>query len=176
MTNQSVLVVLACALLSTATSARAQEGPEQARRQTAAEITPYVFLGSGTSSGVGAAVRWPLASPLSVELETTYRRAEISALSCNLSLLFDLPRVGPVTPYVAGGVGLDQYGTPEFLRGNVVTRERTAFSVNAGGGIRVQADETWGIRTDARWFNDIGDTGPERWRLYNGVTFGRARR
>jgi hypothetical protein len=175
MTNQGVLVVFTCAMLSVSTSARAQDGPEHARSQTAAEITPYVFLGSGTSSGVGTAIRWPLASPLSVELESNYRHAEINALSFNLNLLFDLPGVGPVTPYLASGVGVDQYGTPEALVGNIATRKRTAVSVNAGGGLRVQTDENWGVRADARWFNDLG-TGPERWRLYNGVTFGRARR
>src|SRR4029450_2755760 len=143
MTKQNVVVALACAILS-ATSARAQDGSRATRSDLAVEITPFVFLGSNTSSGVGAAVRWPLASQLSLELETTYRRAEISAVSSNLSLLFDFPRVGRVTPYVAGGVGLDQYGTAELLNGNVLTRERTAFSVNAGGGVRVQADQTWG--------------------------------
>src|SRR5204863_9169688 len=113
-----------------------------------AEITPYVFLGSGTSSGVGAAVRWPLASGFSVELETGYRRAEIGAVSSNLSVLFDLPKLGSVIPYVGGGVVLDQYGTPEVVAGHVVAREKTGFSVNAGGGIRVQADQNWGVRAD----------------------------
>lgn len=175
MTNQSVLVGLACAMLAAATSARAQDRPEQAKSH-APEITPFVFLGSGASSGVGAAVRWPLVARLSVELETAYRRAEIGGLSSNLSLLFDLPRVGSVTPYVVGGIGLDQYGTAELLAGKVVTRERTGFSVNAGGGIRVEADQNWGVRADARWINVVGSSGPERWRLYNGVTFGRAGR
>jgi hypothetical protein len=173
MTNQ-IVVGLACAMLSAAPSALAQDHPEQTKSH-AAEITPFVFLGSGASSGVGAAVRWPLISRLSVELETSYRRAEISALSSSLSLLFDFPGVRSVTPYVVGGIGLDQYGTPEVLAGNVVARERTAFSVNAGGGIRVQADQNWGVRSDVRWFNVVGN-GPERWRLYNGVTFGRAGR
>lgn len=175
MTNPSVLVALACAILS-ATSARAQDGPGPAGSDMAVEVTPYVFLGSLTSSGVGAAVRWPLASHLSVELETSYRRAEASNLSSNLSILFDFPQMGRVTPYVVGGVGLDQYNTAEFLAGRVVTLPKTAFSVNAGGGIRVQADQNWGIRTDARYFKDFGRTAPERWRLYNGVTFGRTRR
>ena len=176
MTNRSVLVAVVCAILLAPTSARAQDHPPQTKSH-AAEITPFVFLGSGATSGVGAAVRWPLVSRLSVELETSYRRAEIAGLSTNLSLLFDLPRMGPVTPYVAGGVGLDQYGTPEVLTdGRVVARKRTAFSVNAGGGVRVQAGENWGMRTDARWSKDIGRFAPERFRLYNGVTFGRTER
>jgi hypothetical protein len=111
-----------------------------------------------------------------MELETGYRRVEIGSLSFNLSLLYDLRKTGPVVPYVEGGVGIDQYGTPELQAGKVVARRRTAFSVNAGGGLRVQAGENWGVRTDARWFKDVGKMGPERWRLYNGVTLGGAPR
>lgn len=173
MTNERVLVGLVCAMLSAAASASAQNHPESVT-PAAFEITPYLFLGSGTSSGIGAAVRWPLAPRLGLELDTNYRSAEIGSLSSNLSLLFDFPSAGPVTPYVVGGVGLDQYGTAELVGGRVRPRGRTAVAVNAGGGVRVQADRNWGIRTDARWFNDLGQ-GPERWRLYNGVTFGRRR-
>jgi hypothetical protein len=157
-----------------ATSARAQDGSAQVRSDATPEITPYVFLGSVNSSGVGAAVRWPLTGPLSVELETSYRRSDVSPLSSNLSLLFDFPQVGRVTPYVVGGVGLDQYATADLSpAGKIIAQANTAFSVNAGGGVRVRGDENWGIRTDARWFNGIGERAPERWRLYNGVTFGR---
>jgi len=180
------IVVCACAVL-VATSARAQDEATGSKSSGAAEITPYVLLGSNSSSGVGASVRWPLVSQLSAELDTSYRRGEIGALNLNFSLLFDLPRVGRVTPYLAGGVGLEQYGTAEVVTGslappatvsaaNVVTRERTALSVNAGGGIRVRGDQNWGVRTDARWSNGIGWMAPERWRLYNGVTFGRQSR
>ena len=175
MTKQRVLVMLACAMLSTATPARAQAAQETREATSrAAEVTPFVSLGSDTSTGVGAAVRWPLASRFSAELETSYRRVEIGALSFNLSLLYDLPKAGPVVPYVAGGVGLDQYGTPEVLEGKVVSRGRTAFSVNAGGGLRVHTEKNWGVRTDARWFKDLGKMAPERWRLYNGLTLGGA--
>ena len=164
MTNQRV-VALAGALLAIASVAPAQE------------VTPFVYLGSSTSSGVGAAVRWPLPANLSVELETSYRWAEVNGLNSNLSLLFDFPDIGRVTPYVAAGIGLDQYGTAErSAAGSLVTQGRTAFAVNAGGGIRIRSDENWGIRTDARWLNGIGDRAPERWRLYNGVTFGRQER
>jgi len=139
-----------------------------------AGIRAAVGKASPHSSHVGAAVRWPLASRFSAELETSYRRVEIGALSFNLSLLYDLPKAGPLVPYVAGGVGLDQYGTPEALEGKVLSRGRTAFSVNAGGGLRVDTEKNWGVRTDARWFKDIGKMAPERWRLYNGVTLGGA--
>ena len=173
MRNQHV-VALVIAVLAVAGSARAQDGSEPASSRQGIEFTPYVFLGSETSSGVGAAVRWPLPAHLSVELETNYRRAEVSAVNANFNLLFDFPEVGRVTPYAAAGIGLDQFVIADTSpAGTLVAQARTALSVNAGGGLRIRSDENWGIRTDARWFNDLGDRGPERWRLYNGVTFRR---
>jgi hypothetical protein len=174
MKNQRAVVTLVCVLLAVAASTRAQDGSAQARSRAAVEITPYVFLGSNASSGIGAAVSWPLPGHLSVELETSYRRSAVSPMSANLSLLFDFPEVGRVTPYVAGGVGLDQYAVANLSpSGNLVAQAGTAFSVNAGGGLRIRGDENWGIRADARWSNGLGEKAPERWRLYNGVTFGR---
>jgi hypothetical protein len=74
---------------------------------------------------------------------------------------------------VAGGVGFEQYGsvvdTP--LQG-LITVKKTAFTVNAGGGVRVPIDDKWGYGADLRWSNGIGREAPERWRVYNGVTFG----
>jgi len=173
MRNQRV-VALICAVLAVASSARAQDGSEPASSRQSIEVTPYVFLGSNTSSGFGAAVRWPLPARLSLELEANYRPGDVGLMDSNINLLFDFPEVGRVTPYVAGGIGLDQYVTADLSpAGNVVVQPRTAFSVNAGGGLRIRSDENWGIRTDARWFNGVGDRAPERWRLYNGVTFGR---
>jgi hypothetical protein len=172
MTNRSVAVVLVGAMLAVATSARAQDDATQAGFRATPEITPYVFLGSNGSSGVGAAVRWPLPNHFSVEVETSSRLSDVARLNANFSLLFDLPEIGRVTPYVAAGVGLDQYAYAETApSGAMVAESFTAFSVNAGGGVRIRGDETWGMRTDARWFNGIGRKAPERLRLYNGVTF-----
>jgi opacity protein-like surface antigen len=173
MTNPSTIVTVTCALLMVATPVRGQDGQEQSQPGTAVEITSFVSLGSAASSGLGTAVRWPLRSNLSIELETERRWAEINALNANVSLLFDLPSVGRVTPYVAGGVGLDQFGLAmDSSQGSVVTQGRTAFTLNAGGGIRVPVHPNWGVRTDARWFNAVGRQAPERWRVYNAVTFG----
>jgi hypothetical protein len=166
-----MVVTLMCAGLAVASAARAQDVPAAAS-SAGPEVTPYAFLGSGTSSGVGAAIRWPLPAHLSIELDTSYRRAEVNGLSSGLSLLFDFPDIGRVTPYAAAGVGLEQYGTAERSpAGALVTQGRTALSVNAGGGLRVRGEGSWGIRTDARWSNGIGERAPERWRLFNGVTF-----
>jgi opacity protein-like surface antigen len=175
MTNHRLVVVaLVCAMIAVPASARAQEGSAPATSGATPEITPYVFLGSLASSGVGVAFRWPLPAHLSLELETSYRRSEVSPVNANFNLLFDFPEIGRVTPYVVAGVGLDQYAFADLSpRGTIVAQAKTGFSVNAGAGLRVRTDENWGIRTDARWLNGIGDRAPERWRLYNGVTFGR---
>jgi hypothetical protein len=76
MRNHYLIGALACATLAIATAARAQNGSSE----KGPEITPYVFLGSNATSGVGAAVRWPLAGPLSVEVETSYRRSAVSPM------------------------------------------------------------------------------------------------
>ncbi len=116
-------------------------------------------------------MRWPLVGGLSAEVDTSYRQAEIGALNLSANLLFDVATIGRVTPYVAAGIGLDQYGTPEATSEGVVARGRTGLAVNAGGGVRVRADEQWGVRADARWINGLGRESRERWRVYNGVTF-----
>lgn len=171
MRNHRLVVVFGCAMLAVAISANAQDDSAQATSR-GPEITPYAFLGSNASGGIGGAVRWPLPNHLSVELESNYRLTEVAPFSANLSLLFDFPDVGRATPYVAGGVGLDQYAIADrSLPEGIVAQAGTAFSVNAGGGVRVRGNETWGMRTDARWINGIGHRAPEKWRLYNGVTF-----
>ena len=90
--------------------------PAGAQDAKTVEVTPYVALGSEMASPVGAAVTFPVTSKLSVETDVAYRRAEgnIGALSLSASLLYDLPRVGQSTPYVAAGVGLSQYGALVF--------------------------------------------------------------
>ena len=175
MTNQCVLVAFACAMLSVSTSARAQDGPEQAKSQAAAEITPYVFLGSGTIIG-----RWD-GHPLAVGL-TSQRRARNQLSSRRNQRVEFQPepalrpaRSGPGHPVPGQRRRCRPVRHRRSPRGEHCDAQADRRSVNAGGGLRVQTDENWGVRADARWFNDLG-TGPERWRLYNGVTFGRARR
>ena len=165
-------VLATSALLAGPDIALAQDSRGQAATLPV-EITPYVSVGSSASSGVGASVRWSLAPKLSIELDTALRKAEVTGLSSSVSLLFDLPSIGRVTPYVAGGVGVEQYGTVlESPYQGLFTAKKTTLTVNAGGGIRVPIDDKWGFRTDARWSNGIGRQAPERWRVYNGVTFG----
>ena len=140
-----------------------------ARAQT---VTPFLSLGSSLSSNVGTAITFPVTKTLSVEAEVGYRHAELNAVSAHVSALYDLPRLMRITPYLVGGIGLEQYGTAlELPNGELGTQPRTAFSINAGGGIKVPVTGDWGLRTDARWFNGLGEHASEHWRVYNGVSW-----
>jgi opacity protein-like surface antigen len=115
-----------------------------------------------------------LSSTFSIETELGFRRGEghLNALSTSANLLYYLPRVGRVTPYLATGAGLAQYGVPIVRDGSVIaTQPRVAFGVNAGGGLKVPVDENWGMRTDARWFKSLGRPASEHWRVAQGVSF-----
>ena len=136
------------------------------------EVTPYASFGSYPSPRVGAAIAFRLTPTLSVETEVGYRRDTAARLSATASLLYDLPQIGRVTPYLAAGAGLEEYGTALKLpSGALAVQARKALAINAGGGLKVPINDTWGIRTDARWFNGLGSDAGEHWRLYNGVTF-----
>jgi hypothetical protein len=136
------------------------------------EVTPYVSLGSYPSPRVGAAVAFRLTPTLSVESEVGYRHQLTGRMSAAASLLYDLPGMGRFKPYLAAGAGLEEYATASGLPdGTLAAQARTAFAINAGGGLKVPVDDRWGIRTDARWFNGLGRDAGEHWRLYNGITF-----
>ena len=104
------------------------------------EVTPYVGFGTAGASPVGGAVTFPVTSTLSVETDVAYRRGEgdLRAMSTNVSLLYFVPRLGKAAPYVVGGVGLAQFGSPVFSAAGgppIGNESRLAFTVNAGGGV-----------------------------------------
>ena len=154
--------------------------PVGAQDAKAVEITPYVALGSTAASPVGAAVTFPVTSTLSVETDVAYRRGEgrTHALSSSISLLYFLPRVGQAAPYIAGGVGVSQYGAPVFASDGrpIGTQPRIAMTVNAGGGLKMPMNEKLDLRTDARWFKSFGRQGSEQFRVSQGISFDVARR
>lgn len=154
--------------------------PVAAQDAKAVEVTPYVAIGTEAASPVGAAVTFPLTSTLSLETDVAYRRGEgrIHALSSSASLLWSLPRVGEATPYVAGGIGLSQFGTPLFSSsgGPIGTQPRLAVTVNAGGGLKMPISEKLDSRTDARWFKSFGRQGSEQFRVAQGISFDAGRR
>jgi hypothetical protein len=139
------------------------------------QVTPFVSIDSRGSTPIGATVSFPIGASFSLETELGYRRGEgdMNALHSGLNLLYDLPRVGRVTPYLATGVGLAQYGVPIVSRNSSVigTAPRVGLEMNAGGGVRVPVDEKWGMRTDARWFKSFGRDASEHFRVSQGVSF-----
>ena len=169
----STTITTVAMLAFIAGSARAQtQSTHDASAPASVTITPFVSLGSPYSSRVGGAIAFALNKETSLEAEFGYRRQEVNAVSAHLSLVRDLPSLGRIKPYLAAGIGLEEYGAPlPQPNGTVATIGRMALSVNAGGGVKVPVDETWGIRADARWFNGVGDQAGEHWRLFNGVTF-----
>jgi hypothetical protein len=149
--------------------------PARAQDSQSVEVTPYVAIGSAAASPVGTAVTFPISSMVGVETDVAYRRGEggIHALSTNLSLLYFLPRIGKSTPYVAGGAGLSQYGSPVLSPNGfpIGTEPRVALTVNAGGGLKVPMNDTLDLRTDARWFKSFGRQGSEQFRVAQGISF-----
>jgi hypothetical protein len=167
----TVVVVAVQAFAAAPARAQAQTADDKGITPTAVAITPFVSLGSLFSSRVGAAIAFPWTDRMSLEAEVGYRREELNALSAHLSVLHDLPRIGRVTPYLAAGIGLEEYGV--FVKqpnGGLATLARTAIAVNAGGGVKAPVNDRWGVRTDARWFNGLGEQAGEHWRVFNGVT------
>jgi len=151
--------------------------PSTALAQTALpsiEVMPYVSLDSRGMIPIGTAVTFPLNSTFSIETEVGYRRAEgnLNALSTSASLLYNLPKLGRVTPYVAAGAGIAQYGSPLITpRGVIGTQSAMAFELNAGGGIKVPMDNAMDFRTDARWYKTFGRNSADHFRISNGVSF-----
>ena len=138
------------------------------------EVMPYVSIDSRGMIPIGAAVSFPLNSTFSIETEVGYRRAEgnLNALSTSASLLYNLPKLGRVTPYLAGGAGIAQYGAPIFSpRGVIGTQAAMKFEINAGGGLKVPMDDSLDFRTDVRWYQSFGRNSSEHFRISNGVSF-----
>lgn len=174
---QSVRVVLCMAAMAIGGSpADAQVIDESAAAGPAVEVTPFVALGSVFSARIGAAISFAWTQNLDVEAEVGYRQNGMNALGASVNLVYNLPPLGRMIPYVAGGVGLEQYetyvGVPTL---GVLTLRNTAISTNIGGGVKVPINERAGFRSDVRWLNPVSKA-PEGWRLYNGATFALGKR
>jgi len=168
--KSAVFGLVAFALASTAAAQEAKT----------VEITPYVGIGTPGASPFGTAVTFPITSTLSLETDVAYRRGEgeIHALSFNTSILYFIPRTGAAKPYVAGGVGLAQFGAPVFSSQGppIGTQKDVAFTVNTGGGVKIPMNDKVDLRTDARWFQSFGRYGSEQFRVAQGIGFGGRKR
>jgi hypothetical protein len=168
MTNWTTVAACACAIF---VAQPAHSQPKQTDTSPAGAQAPFVAFGSSASSATGVGVTWPLASKLNIEFETDDRTPR-AALSTHVSLLFELPPIGAVRPYLAGGLRVDQSATAAQPRGQGLMLRGTTYAIDAGGGLRVPVNQNWQFRSDARWFQGVGSKAQERWRVYNGVTFG----
>jgi len=160
-----VFTIVVCALVAS---------PAAAQEQKAVEVTPFMALGSTGTSPVGVAITFPVTSSLSIESEVGYRRGEgrTHAMSSSASLLYGLPQVGRVAPYLAAGVGLRQHGTPLVSpNGEIATQSRMSLTVNAGGGLKARMNDKLDLRTDARWIKSFGRYGSEQVRVAQGIAF-----
>ena len=176
-TVTNVMAILVLAIMPSparAQDARIVPAPDRTT-PPAIEVTPFVSLDSRGAIPIGAAITFPLNPAFGIETEVGYRRAEghLNALSSSASVLYYLPRIGRTSPYLATGIGLAQYGAPIVSREGSVTgtASRVAFEINAGGGLKIPVDETWDMRTDARWFKSFGRNAAEHWRVSHGVSF-----
>jgi hypothetical protein len=186
MFNRRPLTWATCALLFVSGMAHAQSTTTAGPSRAPVEVSPFVSATSGSASGVGAAVRWPLVSKIGLELDTEYRSGEVPGLNSSLNVVFDLPAFRRVTPYVVGGAGFERFGVAEFfpegarppyVPGNgLLVQARTGAVVNLGGGLRVPINERWGVRVDVRYTNGLSQRDPERLRVFWGATVGIGKR
>jgi hypothetical protein len=148
--------------------------PAQAQNTQPVEVTPYLAVGSGGTSPVGVSVTFPIRSNLGVETDVAYRHGEgIHALSASGSVLYFLPRAGRTTPYLAGGIGLSQYGSPVLSSSGSPsgTASRLSVDLNMGGGLKVPLKDTLDLRTDARYYQAVGRQGWQGFRVAQGISF-----
>jgi hypothetical protein len=153
--------------------------PAGAQDRRPIDVSPYVALGTAGTSPVGVTVTFPVSSTFSVETDTAYRRGEdIHAFSTSASLLYFLPRVGRATPYLAGGIGLSQYGAPVISSSGAPLRSQARLRVPLimGGGVKVPAKEGLEMRTDVRYYESIGGQGWQGFRVAQGISFDRGKR
>ena len=184
------LVLVTCALLSAPALAGAQQAPTAGAlqappardaRDLPIEVSPFVSS-SGNSSGVGAAVRWPFAARFGLEFEAEYRHTpadplrgtlENNGVNGNVNLVYDLPAIGRVRPFLLGGGGLEHYSNVAQPDPNFLRESGMSFVVNAGGGVRVRINDRFGIRTELRWTDGWTEGWPGGgFRMFYGATVG----
>lgn len=172
-----VQVTCALALLFSSEVLAQSTGPlaGDAVKQPAVEVTPFIGLGSPGSARAGAAVAFVLTPKFRIESELAY--ASRALLSSSVNLVYLLPHVKAIEPYITAGIGLGQNETASQtpLSTALVIQRSVGLAVHAGAGFTVPVREGIGYRFDARWSNPLG-VHPESWRIYQGATLGVGRR
>lgn len=177
--TKRVVVQLTCVLASLfCAQAQAQSiEPVTAdtSKQPVVEVTPFIGMGSPGSARAGAAVAFVLAPKFRIESEVAY--ASRALLSSSVNLVYLLPHLKAVEPYLTTGIGVGQNETASLasLSSAFVIQRSIVPVVNAGAGFTVPVRDNLGYRFDARWANPLG-VAPESWRIYQGATLGVGRK
>ena len=85
--------------------------------------------------------------------ETPGTRSNVLTFMTNLMIG---PRIGPVRPYVVGGVGLIKTRV-ELTAPALLDTSNNSFGWDMGGGVMVLFGEHIGVRGDLRWFATFAD-------------------
>lgn len=166
-------IALVCAAMITL--GWTHDASAQATDQTAAAspapsflLTPFFAIGDDLAPGGGAAFSIPWTPSVSVEAEASLGT---DAARSSVSLLYSIPRLGRVAPYVAGGVGVQRDEFEMATNVGFFTRKKTELAGNIGAGVTIPVNERWSYRADFRWYNPKAEW-PESWRAYSGIVFG----
>ena len=163
------LATLCCAQAARAQSADPQPGA--ATQQPAVEVTPFVGWGSEGSARTGAAVAFALTPKVSLESEVAYHPRALFSSSVNI--VYALPHLKAVEPYVTAGIGLGQFDSAiqaPTPTGFLVQRS-VGLVVNAGTGIRRAGARKRRLSLRCPMVESLGIQ-PESFRIYHGATFG----
>ena len=91
-----------------------------------------------------------------------------------MSNVMIVPKIGPVRPYVLGGVGLIKTHV-ELTTASLLSTDNNNFGWDVGGGVMVTIVPHVAIRGDIRYFHSFQDLGPIPLPLANTkLDFGRA--
>lgn len=184
---QSRLVAFGtCALLTVAAVAAAQSPQSSNRFLNPEEISPFV-TSEGDATGIGLAVRWPIAGRLAIQGEGEYRNGRhdlgfylpnSTGFNGNVLLVLDMPSVWRVTPFVVGGGGVERHSAAVQAPGlnQVQWDGRDSFVVNAGGGVRVALTDRVGVRIEVRYADGWAGGAVDSVRVMYGTTIGFGRR
>lgn len=179
----TVAVFAAWGMLATAATAHAQSPDPPSRFLHPDMVSPY-GTAEGDAPGMGLAVRWPIASRLSVRGEAEYRTGggedhvrflpRSSGFNGNIVLELAAPPLWRITPFLVGGGGLEHHRTPGWAPSAdlLYWEGRDSFVVNAGGGLHVALTRRVGARVELRYADGWAEGAVDSFRVVYGTTIG----
>src|SRR5258706_6304086 len=79
-----------------------------------------------------------------------------SSVFTAMSNVMIVPRIGPVRPYLLGGMGLIK-SHADFTSTSLLTSDNNSFGWDFGGGVIALASPHLGVRGDIRYFHSVQD-------------------